>query len=120
RALAAGTNAQRITMLSRITDLFVEGGGRYSEGQINLFDEVMVKLVAAIEAKARAKLSHRLAPMQNAPRGVIRMLAFDDDIEVARPVLTTSDRLDEAGRGANSSNKSQHALACIAQPKLRH
>jgi uncharacterized protein (DUF2336 family) len=117
RALAAGTNAQRITMLSRITDLFVEGGGRYSEGQINLFDEVMVKLVTAIEAKARAKLSHRLAPMQNAPRGVIRMLAFDDDIEVARPVLTTSDRLDEADLVANASNKSQQHLAAIAERK---
>jgi uncharacterized protein (DUF2336 family) len=117
RALAAGTNAQRITMLSRITDLFVEGGGRYSEGQINLFDEVMVKLVAAIEAKARAKLAHRLAPMQNAPRGVIRMLAFDDDIEVARPVLSTSERLDEADLVANASNKSQQHLAAIAERK---
>jgi len=117
RALAAGTNAQRITMLSRITDLFVEGGGRYSEGQINLFDEVMVKLVAAIEAKARAKLSHRLAPMHNAPLGVIRMLAFDDDIEVARPVLTISERLDEADLVANASNKSQEHLAAIAERK---
>src|SRR5262249_8488048 len=90
RALSSGSNAQRIAMLSRITDLFVEGASRYSEGQINLFDEVIVKLVGAIEAKARAKLSSRLAPVQNAPRGVIRMLAFDDDIEVARPVLTTS------------------------------
>ncbi len=93
RALSAGTNAQRITMLSRITDLFVEGASRYSAGQINLFDEVIVKLVTAIEAKARAKLSSRLAPVHNAPPGVIRMLAFDDDIEVARPVLTMSERL---------------------------
>jgi uncharacterized protein (DUF2336 family) len=116
-ALAAGTNAQRITMLSRITDLFVEGAGRYSAGQINLFDEVMVKLVAAIEAKTRAKLSHRLAPMHNAPLGVIRQLAFDDDIEVARPVLTTSERLDEADLVANASNKSQQHLAAIAERK---
>jgi uncharacterized protein (DUF2336 family) len=116
-ALAAGSNAQRITMLSRITDLFVEGASRYSAGQINLFDEVMVKLVAAIEAKARAKLSHRLAPLHNAPVGVIRQLAFDDDIEVARPILTTSERLDEADLVANASNKSQEHLAAIAERK---
>jgi uncharacterized protein (DUF2336 family) len=116
-ALAAGSNAQRITMLSRITDLFVEGASRYSAGQINLFDEVMVKLVAAIEAKARAKLSHRLAPLYNAPVGVIRQLAFDDDIEVARPVLTTSERLEEADLVANASNKSQEHLAAIAERK---
>jgi uncharacterized protein (DUF2336 family) len=116
-ALASGSNAQRINMLSRITDLFVEGASRYSAGQISLFDEVMVKLVAAIEAKARAKLSHRLAPMHNAPLGVIRQLAFDDDIEVARPVLTTSERLEEADLVANASNKSQDHLAAIAERK---
>jgi len=114
-ALAAGTNAQRITMLARMTDLFVEGASRYSESQINLFDEVIAKLVTAIEAKARAKLSSRLAPVRNAPPGVIRMLAFDDDIEVARPVLTTSERLEEADLVANASNKSQQHLAAIAE-----
>ncbi len=116
-ALAAGTNAQRITMLARMTDLFVEGASRYSAGQINLFDEVIAKLVTAIETKARAKLSSRLAPVRNAPPGVIRMLAFDDDIEVARPVLTTSERLDEADLVANASNKSQQHLAAIAERK---
>ncbi len=117
RALAAGTDAQRITMLSRVTDLFIEGAGRYSAGQINLFDEVIVKLVTAIEAKARAKLSSRLAPFHNAPLGVVRMLAFDDNIEVARPVLTGSERLDDADLVANASNKSQQHLAAIAERK---
>jgi hypothetical protein len=117
RALAAGTNAQRITMLSRVTDLFIEGAGRYTTGQINLFDEVIVKLVTAIEAKARAKLSSRLAPLHNAPSGVVRVLAFDDNIEVARPILTTSERLDDADLVANASNKSQQHLAAIAERK---
>jgi uncharacterized protein (DUF2336 family) len=117
QALAGGTNAQRITMLARITDLFVEGASRYSTGQINLFDEIIVKLTAAIEAKARAKLSSRLAPVSNAPRGVIRMLAFDDDIEVAHPVLSLSERLDEADLVANASSKSQQHLAAIAERK---
>jgi hypothetical protein len=114
RALAAGNNAQRIAMLSRITDLFVEGASGYSAGQINLFDEIIGRLVTAIEAKARAKLATRLAPMPNAPGGVIRMLAFDDDIEVARPVLSTSDRLEEADLVANAHSKSQQHLAAIA------
>jgi hypothetical protein len=61
-ALAGGTNAQRITMLARVTDLFVEGADHYSAEHVNIFDEVMVKLTATIEAKARAKLSSRLAP----------------------------------------------------------
>src|ERR1017187_4594530 len=88
-ALSCGSNAQRIDTLSRITDLFVAGSGRYAPDQINLFDDVIGKLAGAIEAKARAKLALRLAPLSDAPTGVIRMLAFDDDIEVAHPVLAT-------------------------------
>jgi uncharacterized protein (DUF2336 family) len=115
RALSAGSNDQRITMLSRITDLFVEGASRYSPGQINLFDEVIAKLATAIETKARAKLASRLAPLPNSPAGVIRMLAFDDDIEVARPVLTESERLNEADLVATAHQKSQQHLAAIAE-----
>jgi len=117
RALSAGSNAQRITMLSRITDLFVEGAERFSTGQVNLFDEVLAKLANAIENKARAKLAIRLAPITNAPAGVIRMLAFDDDIEVARPVLTASERIEEADLVANAHSKGQQHLAAIAERK---
>jgi Uncharacterised protein conserved in bacteria (DUF2336) len=114
-ALAAGSNEQRMNMLMRVTDLFINRAGSYSQEQVNLFDEVIVKLVDAIEAKARARLARRLAPVPNAPRGIVRMLAFDDDIAVARPVLTTSERLDEADLVENASRKSQQHLAAIAQ-----
>ena len=116
-ALASGTNARRIEMLTRITDLFVGGAPRYSEEQVSVFDDVMVRLVHAIEAKARAKLSHRLAPIANAPSHTINMLAFDDDIEVARPVLSQSERLDERALIANAASKSQQHLFAIAQRK---
>ncbi len=117
RALAAGSEAQRDDMLSRITDLFVDGAQRYTEVQIGLFDEVFTKLATAIEAKARAKLSSRLAEAPNAPAGVVRALAFDDDIEVARPVLVNSDRLADADLVATAQSKSQQHLAAIAQRK---
>src|SRR5262245_57869567 len=81
RALAAGSDAQRDSMLSRVTDLFVDSAHRYSEVQIGLFDEVFTTLVSAIETKARAKLSIRLAEVPNAPAGVVRALAFADDID---------------------------------------
>jgi uncharacterized protein (DUF2336 family) len=114
-ALAAGSNEQRIQMLARITDLFVISAGRYNESQINLFDEVIGKLAAAIEAKARAKLASRLAPLPDAPRGVVRMLAFDDDPDVAWAVLRESERLDEADLIANANSKSQRHLAAISE-----
>jgi uncharacterized protein (DUF2336 family) len=114
-ALACGSDARPIRILTRVTDLFVARAARYSEDQIGVFDEVMARLVNAIEAKARARLAHRLAPIANAPRSVIHMLAFDDDIEVARPVLVQSVRLGERELVANAAGKSQLHLAAIAQ-----
>jgi uncharacterized protein (DUF2336 family) len=114
-ALSSGTNSRRIEMLTRITDLFVGGATRYSEEQIGIFDDVMVRLVSTIEAQARAKLSQRLAPIANAPANVIHMLAFDDDIEVAQPVLQQSDRLDDPTLVASATTKSQLHLFAISQ-----
>ncbi len=114
-ALASGTNSRRIEILTRITDLFINGAPRYSEDQIGVFDDVMARLVITIEAKARAKLAHRLAPIANAPCNVIQLLAFDDDIEVARPVLTQSERLSEHTLLATANSKSQQHLYAITQ-----
>ena len=114
-ALAAGTNARRVEMLTRITDLFVSGAPRFAEDQVGVFDDVMVRLVAAIEAQARARLAQRLAPITNAPTAVIHMLAFDDNIDVAEPVLRQSERLGERELVANANSKSQQHLAAIAQ-----
>jgi uncharacterized protein (DUF2336 family) len=114
-ALASGTDAHRVEMLTRITDLFLAGASRYSDVQINLFDEVITKLTIAIESKARARLAIRLADIAHAPLGVIRRLASDDEIEVARPVLKSSKRLDDSdllaaarSKGQSSPSRSAH------------
>jgi len=114
-ALASGNIGRRIDILNRIADLFINGAARYSQDQIDVFDDVMARLVNTIEAKARAKLAHRLAPIPNAPANVIHMLAFDDDIEVARPVLTQSERLDERDLLVSAGTKSQQHLFAISQ-----
>src|SRR5262245_35100314 len=92
RALASGTDEKRLDTLWRITDLFISGAERYSPEQIGLFDDVIGKIAAVIENKARAKLASRLASIATAPVNVVRSLAFDDDIEVAYPVLRGSQR----------------------------
>jgi uncharacterized protein (DUF2336 family) len=115
--LATGTIARRIQILTRVTDLFINGAEHYSEDQIGVFDDVMGRLMTTIEAKARAKLACRLAPIANAPVNVVHTLAFDDDIEVARPILMQSERLGEQDLLANAASKSQQHLAAIAQRK---
>jgi uncharacterized protein (DUF2336 family) len=117
RSLASGTDAHRVEMLSRITDLFFAGASYYSADQIHVFDDVIAKLAAAIEPVVRAKLAARLAPVRNAPAGVVRMLAFDDNIEVARPVLSASECLNETDLIANANSKSQRHLAAISERK---
>jgi uncharacterized protein (DUF2336 family) len=116
-ALTSGTNARRIEMLTRITDLFIGGAARYSQEQIDLFDDVMVRLVRMIEVKARAALAQRLAPIANAPSSVVHLLAFDDDIDVARPILRQSERLDDPALVANANTKSQQHLFAISERK---
>jgi uncharacterized protein (DUF2336 family) len=114
-ALADRSVARSNAMLTRITDLFINGAAQFSEDQVGVFDDVMARLVDNIETKARAKLAQRLAPIANAPSAVIHMLAFDDDIEVAHPVLAQSERLDERDLLAGASSKSQRHLYAISQ-----
>ena len=113
--LASGSSSRGIAILTSVTDLFINGAPGFSEDQIGVFDDVMARLMVKIEAKARAKLAQRLAPIANAPCNVIRLLASDDDIEVARPVLTRSERLSEHTLVATANSKSQQHLYAITQ-----
>jgi uncharacterized protein (DUF2336 family) len=116
-AIASGSPEKRLKALWQVMDLFMDGASRYSDDQIALFDDVILKLAAEIEAKARVKLARRLASVACAPPKVIRSLAFDDDATVACPVLTASPRLEDADLVATASTKSQDHLFAIAQRK---
>lgn len=113
--VAAGGDTQRLRIVERITDLFAAGSRGYSNDQISLFDDVLRKLAADIEVKARARLAQRLARAGSAPPGLIRLLAFDDEIEVAKPILTHSHLLSDADLVENASTKSQEHLLAIAR-----
>jgi len=113
--LSSGSARDRSLMLSRVADLFMHGAPRYNAQQIALFDDVLLRLTAEIEMKARAKLAQRLAYMDNAPPKLIRRFAFDDAIDVARPVLTYSPRLSEADLTENAGCKSQDHLFAIGR-----
>ena len=113
-AVASGGEKQRLRILERVTDLFAAGARGYSSDQIALFDDVLHGLCADIEVKARARLAHRLAHINNCPPKLVRSLAFDDAIEVAEPVLMHSQQLSEADLVENATTKSQLHLFAIA------
>ena len=114
-ALASGSVQRRTDMLHRVTDLFIGHAAQLSEGQTTLFDDVMTRLVGHLETRTLAELSARLAPVANAPAGVIRRFAYDDAITVSGPVLQHSDRLSDADLIEIASTKSQAHLGHIAR-----
>jgi uncharacterized protein (DUF2336 family) len=115
--LAHGTVARRVETLRRVTDLFISGVVEFSDDQIALFDDVFQCLMHHIETSAKALLSNRLAPVDRAPPLTIRALAFDDLIEVAAPVLSQSERLDDQTLIETARSKSQAHLMAISTRK---
>lgn len=112
--IQTGTPERRAQMLKHITALFLDGASRFNDEHVGLFDDVFGRLIAEIEAKARAELSNRLAPVANAPAGVVRQLANDDDISVAAPVLLKSKRLADSDLVDIARTKSQAHLLAIS------
>ena len=82
-----GSVEKRAETLRRITTLFLDGAPSFNAEHVALFDDVIGCLVVGIEATALAKLARRIAPIPNAPAGVVSALAKNDDIAVAGPVL---------------------------------
>jgi uncharacterized protein (DUF2336 family) len=116
--LSHGTVARRVETLRRVTDLFIDGAVDFSDEQIGLFDDVFQCLMDHIETSAKALLANRLAPIDTAPPLTIRALAFDDLIEVAAPVLSRSERLDDDTLIETARNKSQAHLMAISTRRV--
>ena len=101
-AIAAGSSDKQFETIRRVTDLFLLSADGFSGEQIELFGDVLERLIKTIEIRALADVSARialaemstqLASVKQAPPSVIRRLARHDEISVAAPVLTESARL---------------------------
>src|SRR5271170_4974656 len=91
-SISRGSPESHARALWHATDILI--AGCYTEDQIWVFGEVIGRLADEIEGAARAKLARQLAHSGNAPFNVIMVLASDDSINVAGPVLQHSERLD--------------------------
>jgi uncharacterized protein (DUF2336 family) len=124
-AINIGSAEKRLETIKRVTDLFLASSGSFNAEQIELFDNVLERLVKTIEIRALADVSARLAlaemsaqlaPIAQAPPSVIRRLARHDEITVAGPVLTESARLSEQDLVEIAETKGeQHLLAVSAR-----
>jgi hypothetical protein len=91
----AERSAETGAMLRQITDLFLINAGHHSAEQIGVYDEVLQLLIAKVDAAARAMLARRIADIQHGLRETVRALALDISVEVAEPILVTSNQLDD-------------------------
>jgi hypothetical protein len=82
--------------------------------EIDLFDEIMDKVLAEVEPLARHELAEHLADVEHAPRRTLVRLA-GDVIEVAAPVLMRSPALTDDDLEPIAREQSQDHLLAIAQ-----
>ncbi len=122
-AIDLGSDEKRLETARRVTGLFLVSAGQYDKEQIALFDDVLERLIKTIELRAIADLSARialaeistqLAPVSQAPPGVIRRLAQHDEISIAGPVLAESPRIATEDLIELAKTKSEAHLLAIS------
>jgi uncharacterized protein (DUF2336 family) len=111
-AIAKHDLHRRAAVMRRLTDFFIVDGVGLSEEHIATFDDVMSRLIIAIDKSARAEFGEMLARLPNAPK-TSRILALDDEITVAAPVLSHSQSLDDETLIETAKTKSQDHLFAI-------
>jgi len=117
-ALSTRSAGERARAVRAIADLFMKQAGDYSAEQVQLFDQVMMRMIDQIDEEIRVYLSDRLATIDNAPRQTIRHLASDPAIAVAGPVLSQSPCLDEDFLLDSAKSKGQAHLVAISSRKI--
>jgi uncharacterized protein (DUF2336 family) len=118
RAIAIGSLNDRSGLLRHLTDLFLVNATGLGDDEIALFDDVLNELIRDIEASARALLALRLATIRNAPVRLMRTLACDDEADVACPVLSHSEQLDDPTLVMVARLKSQEHLFAISRREV--
>ena len=122
-AIKAASTEKHLETVRRVTDLFLLSADGFSGEQIELFGDVLERLIKTIEIRALADVSARvalaemstqLASVKQAPAGVIRRLARHDEIAVARPVLTESARLTPEDLVELAQTKGEQHLLAIS------
>ncbi len=104
---------KRRELLREMTDLFMEAPASHSEAESESFGAIIGGVAHEMEMAVRQALAERLAQVPTAPRNLILQLA-NDEIDVARPVLSKSAVLGEADLIALAKAKSQGHLHAIA------
>jgi uncharacterized protein (DUF2336 family) len=119
RSFRHGDFVRRDDIVQKIGHLFVSGAANYSAEQVELFGEVLTRLVEQIGEAARAELARSLSTAPIGPSKLVRRLALDDSIRVAAPLLTDFGALDQDIQvDCAASCGQQHLMALTRRASL--
>jgi len=116
-AIESGPKEKRLKTLRALTQVFIDVADKLPDDLVDVFGEVICYLIEKIETSALVDLGERLAPVQNAPPEVVKRLADNPDIAVARPVLAQSERLSSQDLAELAAAKEEAHLVVIAARK---
>jgi uncharacterized protein (DUF2336 family) len=111
------SSEKRRVLLREVTDLFFANPD-HRGGEMALFDDVLSQLAGDMEEAVRAELARRITPEPYPPSGLVRKLATDASIEVARPLLEGSTALTDEVLLSVAEQKGQDHLKAISRRKV--
>jgi uncharacterized protein (DUF2336 family) len=114
RIAAERSPEKRLELLHRVTDLYLDGVDTNSNSEAYLFNEIMEKIVDQFSRDIKKQVSSTLAILADFPSNIVRKLADDADIEIARPVLRNAFSLTDDDLVHLAQRGSQAHLAAIA------
>lgn len=118
-AIRDASSRRRLQMLQQVTHLFLSSASRLGERQIDVFGDVLLRLIEGAEPDMLAPLSMIFCGQASAPQEVIRLLARHEEAMVAVPILLKSETLskDDLVEIANDRGR-QHLLAISGRKTL--
>jgi uncharacterized protein (DUF2336 family) len=110
--------SERTRMLRQIVALLRSQAATLPKVQLDVFDAVIQRLSVEAALETRVELAEILAPMKNAPDGVVRQLAHDLE-PVARMLIATSGKLQSEDLLSIAVTRGQKHMRLIAdRPEL--
>ena len=116
-AIKGSSSRRRLQMLQQVTHLFLISASRLGERQIDVFGEVMSRLIDGAEPDMLAPLSMILCGQTSAPKGVVHLLACHEEAIVAAPILRKAETLSNGDLIELANHRSQQHLLAISERK---
>ena len=118
-AIRDGSSRRRLQMLQQVTHLFLLSASRLGERQIDVFGDVLLRLIEGAEPDMLAPLSMILCGQTSAPKEVVRLLARHEEAMVAAPILLKSETLSKSDLVEIANHRGrQHLLAISGRKSL--